>query len=91
LDDSVDKLQYALSNKPSPLTEEEAHKLSWDGATERLFEASRISVEEMTEWKKDGGLAADTNAARFHVDSSRSSQFVRNLFSGVVPLGEDKQ
>lgn len=42
----VGNLYYAMTHAPEPLTEEYAHALSWDAATERLEAAGSISVEE---------------------------------------------
>ena len=80
LGDCVTKLQYALSNKPEPLDDKTAHILSWDGATERLYEASRISTAEEEEYRKNFALA-DDKAARFHVDGAIHSQKLRNLIN----------
>jgi hypothetical protein len=42
----VGNLYYAMTHSPEPLTEEYAHELSWDAATERLEAAACIPVEE---------------------------------------------
>ena len=36
------QLAYALANEPKPLTDEDAFRLSWEAATERLYDASYI-------------------------------------------------
>lgn len=78
LDDCVEKLQYALSHSPVPLSEEDAFKLSWEGATERLYDAAL--QQEITPAEKE----QSAKAAQFHVDTSRKSQYVSKLF-GVLP------
>lgn len=38
------QLAYALANEPKPLTDEDAFRLSWEAATERLYDASYIPL-----------------------------------------------
>ncbi len=87
LDDCVVKLRHALGHKPQPLSDEHAYALSWEGATERLFHAGAITVDEQEEWERTGILAADRKAAKFHAEGARSSQFVTDLFRGKLLRG----
>jgi len=79
LDECLEKLQYALANKPKPLSSEEAYKLAWDGATERLYEASRITEEQEKEDEEEC-----RKAAQFHVQTARKSHYVSSLLSGNI-------
>lgn len=84
IDDCVNKLQYALANTPESVTDKYRHMLSWEGATDRLFETSAITVVEALEREASGNNAADRKAAKFHTDSAKRSQFVSSLFSGKI-------
>jgi hypothetical protein len=46
-EDFVSKLQFALSRQPTPLSDEYAHILTWEAATERCIEASKITQREV--------------------------------------------
>jgi hypothetical protein len=90
LDDCVVKLQYAVANKPIPLSDEQVYMLSWEGATERLYQASGVpKVVETDEARfvRAGLLEEDIKAARFHVETARRSQFVSSLFNGKILSG----
>lgn len=89
LDDAVLKLQYAISNQPEPLMEKYAHILSWQGATERLFEASRMLKTDLEEAEKRGDGLARRKSATFHTESSRNSLYLKKLFGGKL-LGKAK-
>jgi hypothetical protein len=39
ISECVQQIQYALTNEPQPLSEEEAHQCTWVAATHRLLEA----------------------------------------------------
>ena len=84
IDDCVVKLQYALANSPEPLSESGRRVLSWDGATDRLYEQSSITVRDAEERRDSGMDEADMKAAKFHVDSAKRSHFVSSLFSGKI-------
>jgi len=77
----VIKLQYALEGYPEPLTDAHKHILSWEGATERLYEAAGITKDEWKRWEDTGVLEADANAARFHAELGLKGNFVRTFFS----------
>jgi hypothetical protein len=59
--------------------------LSWEGATERLYEASRVSTAEAEEYRKTFA-SADEKAARFHVEGALNSQKLRDLINKTLLL-----
>lgn len=77
----VEKLQWALDNTPVPLTDEECHKFTWEGATDRLFEYSGITKREMRERERSGSNKADSRIAWFHTESGRTGNFIGKLYS----------
>ena len=85
MDDCVAKLLFALANQPTPLSTEEAYMLSWEGATERLFQAAGITRRNAA--KTAQFEVEDLKAARFHIKTARRSQFVSNLFNGKILSG----
>jgi hypothetical protein len=91
LDDCVKQIKRALRSEPTPLDEECIMKLSWEGATERMYEASGISVKDALRHKESGMDKEDRKAAEFHVDAARKSLFVRTLFGGKQLFPKKKQ
>jgi len=89
MDECVERLSWALENKPTPLTEEDLYKFTWEGATERLFKAGAITKREMRERVKSGADKADTEVAWFHVESAKKGKFLTNFFSGFQSLGTE--
>jgi hypothetical protein len=79
-----------MANTPEPLTEKFRHLLSWEGATDRLYETSSITVRDAQERRETGMEEADMKAAKFHVDSAKRSHFVSNLFSGKILSASSK-
>jgi hypothetical protein len=76
------KLQYALCNDPEPLTEEYRRILAWEGATERLYDAVAITMQEQAFRQKRHVKDISMKAAKFHIEASKKSHFVGNLFGG---------
>ena len=79
LDDCVTKLQYALKHTPEPVTDKYRHMLSWEGATERLYRASGIRVQDADERQRSGLDQNYLKAAKFHMETAKKSHFVANL------------
>jgi hypothetical protein len=76
-------MQYALKNNPEPLSDKHAKMLSWDGATERLYEASAIPKKEVdAEGHDNGGTFDYEKSARLHIESTKKSKFVTDLLRG---------
>ena len=72
----VEKIKFALENDPIPLSPEDRHKLTWEGANLRLFESSLITVEEAEERNKKTG-----DFARLHMDTMKTGAFFQGLWS----------
>ena len=84
LEQCVEHLQYALTNKPMPLSPKHRLALSWEGATERLYQAAGITLTQDEERKRyywNVIQEEQESAARQHVSLMRKSNFVSNLFS----------
>jgi glycosyltransferase involved in cell wall biosynthesis len=62
----VANLRWAQSHDPDPLTPELRHQFTWEAATERLVDASAISVAEAIERERLGRTKLDQRIAWFH-------------------------
>lgn len=82
LEDCLEKLEWALANEPKPLDKDSALKLSWEGATERLYESSAITKDEWEEWEETGKIKSDDDAAKFHVETGMKGQLIGKFFTG---------
>jgi hypothetical protein len=80
LEECVDKMVFALSHSPELLSSSDAHRLSWEGATERLYRAARISVAEADEYKQKHA-SDDEKAARLHIEGTTHSLNLRNFLN----------
>lgn len=47
------QLAYAMANEPAPLSERDLHRLSWEAATERFYDASLLGGEPVSENASD--------------------------------------
>lgn len=71
-----------MQNDPEPMTDKFIHMLSWEGATDRLFQAAGLTTNDFKELENEGREKVRTKAAQFHVGNARKSHFVSELFSG---------
>lgn len=78
-EECVKKLKWALENNPKPLSEEEHFKLTWEGANERLFEASGMTEGMVKEWHESGRAKGDRDAAILQCETVRRGRGVRNF------------
>ena len=75
--DCVDKVKWALENDPHPLSEDDKHKLTWDGANERLFLSS-----EMTERQAKIMNKRSAHYAKMHMDAMKTGFFFKDFLAG---------
>lgn len=72
----VEKIKFALENDPVPLSQEDRHKLTWEGANTRLFESSLMTEAEAEERNKK-----TCDFARLHMDTMKTGAFFQGLWS----------
>jgi DsbC/DsbD-like thiol-disulfide interchange protein len=80
--DCVEQIHFAMANDPKPLSEKEHHMLTWEGATERLFEAAAITVEDQQEFFVSGDQEKDLDCARMHYEAMKKGRTIQNLLPG---------
>lgn len=92
LNDCVEKIQWALENKPVPLSEEEAHIFTWDAATDRMIEASIVTSREARERLRGGHDKGDSRMAWIHSQGGKKGSFIKNTFFGqTIGNGEEHE
>eukprot|EP00536_Pseudo-nitzschia_multiseries_P018143 jgi/Psemu1/264714/estExt_Genewise1Plus.C_21970008 len=72
----VEHIKFALTNDPTPLSPEDRHKLTWEGANIRLFESSLITEEEADEMNNK-----TADFARLHIDTMKTGAFFQGLWA----------
>lgn len=82
IQECVEKIKWALENKPEPLSQEQAYIFTWEAATDRLIEASYITKREARERTKDGHDKSDLRMAWIHSEGGKKGQFLKGLFAG---------
>ncbi len=90
----ISHLQYAFEYEPTPLTDEFAHKLTWEAATERLMDSSIITNRDAKRRERLGETKTDERAEKFLHDTLRGTKgdFVRTyIFGGGRTFGEQFQ
>jgi hypothetical protein len=75
----MEKIKWALQNDPTPLSEEHAFGLAWEGANERLFESSTLTKAEVAERRESGKDKKDMQQARLHIESVKKGHFIQKL------------
>jgi len=83
LSDCMDKVKFALENEPTPLSEDIRHRFTWEGANERLVNASRITKRELQQRRVSGMEKADNEVARFHVSTAKKGHLLSSFVSNM--------
>jgi hypothetical protein len=73
----VDKIKWAIENDPTPLSPEDKHKLTWEGANERLYTSSY-----MTQKQADARNDKTGEFARMHMETIKTGQFFQGFITG---------
>jgi hypothetical protein len=66
-------------SEPEPLSEEDAYKLKWEGATERLIKSAALTTRDVENWRESGRDEEDRKLARMHIESMKKGQFVKKF------------
>jgi hypothetical protein len=88
----VANLRWAMTHEPEPLSPELARHFTWDAATDRLIEASAITVEEALERERLGRSRLDERIAWFHNELGKGAtgDMLRRIF-GAGPVSQQVQ
>lgn len=76
-------LQYALGHEPEPLSDELRYTLTWEAATERLYDAAAVSERDAA--RRDRvGRRWDERLSKLHYELGRGPKgdFVRKVLGG---------
>ena len=64
----ITNLQYALGNDPQPLSSHHYHTLTWEAATERLYDASIVTQRDAQRSKRLVGISRREERAKEMID-----------------------
>ena len=81
LEECAEKLEWAMARNPTPLSEEERHKFTWEAATERLMSSSWVTVREARERSENGMDKTDARIAFWLSQSGEKGNMLRSLFT----------
>ena len=73
----VEKVKWALENDPKPLSEDDKHKLTWEGANERLYASSQMTEKQAKEMNK-----RSAHYAKMHMDAMKTGFFFTDFIAG---------
>lgn len=73
----VEKVKWALENVPEPLSPEDRHKLTWEGANQRLYKSS-----EMTERQAKDMNKKTAEFTKMHMDAMKTGFFFKDFLAG---------
>jgi len=71
MNEMVEHIKYAQGHDPVPLTEEMAHRFTWEAAMKRLTTASAITESEYAQLEDSGRLQRDKRKAWIHKESGK--------------------
>jgi hypothetical protein len=71
------KVKWALENVPNPLSADDKHKLTWDGANHRLFQSSQLTMKQAKNMNKK-----TAEFTRMHMDAMKTGFFFKDFLAG---------
>ena len=71
MNEFVGHIKYAFEHDPVPLSDEMAHRFTWEAAMDRLTQAAAITESQYAELEKSGRLQRDKRKAWIHKESGR--------------------
>lgn len=71
MDEFVEKMKFAIANKPQPLSEEVARIFTWEAAMDRLVESAAITNEDLKMLEEEGRIQRDKRKAWIHKESGK--------------------
>lgn len=81
LEECAEKIKWATERNPTPLSEEERHKFTWEAATERLIASSCVTLREARDRAENGMDKTDARIAFWLSESGEKGNMLRSLFS----------
>lgn len=81
LEECAEKIKWAMERNPTPLSEEERHKFTWEAATDRLISSSCVTLREARERSEKGMDKTDARIAFWLSESGEKGNMLRSLFS----------
>lgn len=79
VDEAVDKLIFAMSNTPQPLSNDQARTFTWEAATDRLIKASAMKRSDAVSRLKNGAEKTDRQMSWLHTEAAKTTQFIRSF------------
>ena len=80
IEECVKHIEWALAHEPHPMTKEVAHTFTWEAATERLVEASKMSLEDANQnFGETRKLSTDDSITRLLLQSKQKAHDMRRM------------
>lgn len=73
----MEKVKWALEKEPKPLSPEDKHKLTWEGANQRLFKASQLTMKQAKNMNKK-----TAEFTKMHMDAIKTGFFFKDFLAG---------
>lgn len=79
ISECLEKIIWALSNDPIPLSEEHSFIFTWEAANERMIQSSAITRREILSRRQAGNDKQDARMAWLHSESGTKLKALQSL------------